>query len=203
MKRLFFSLALILCLLLCACAAEPKESTDLPSSEPESTAAETTEAETEAPTEKPTETEVPTEKPTETEAPTEAAPVLKENSAFLPYETDGGNSLGVIVNDPLPSDLKITDRWVDGDVDIACIIPRYAGSRVSLFRIEWDEEGGSSYVLENFTDAEDGCTIYGALFRPEGMPMWYVEIETPDGRVSGLTLYYNGNTGTPPLEFID
>lgn len=205
MKRFLLCLTLTFCLLLCACGREPQPDT---TAIPESAAAETSapagesSSEAEAAAEKATETEAPAEKPAATEAPTEAAPVLEENSAFLPYRTSSGDPLGVIVNAPFTQEPSATATWAKGDMDAAYVIPRYVGSRVCLFRIEWDEEGGSSYVPEKSAYAEDGCAIYGALFRPEGMPMWYVEIQAPDGRTEGLELCYNGNTGTPPLEYI-
>ena len=170
---------------------------------------------TEAPTEKPAEkpaakptekpTAAPTEEPTEpTEAtvpPTEPAPVLEENEAYLPYKTEQ-NSLAVIVNTPFTEDLSATEVWFEGEIDAAYIIPRYVGSKIALYRINWEVEGNSTYSLERSAEACNGCIIYGALFRPEGMPMWYVEITAPDGRSEGLTLYYNGDTGTPHLEYI-
>ena len=182
---------------------EKPTATEVPTEKPTEAKALTEKpAKTEASSEKATEEPAETEAPAEIEPATEAAPVLKENSAFLPYRTSGGNPLGVIVNEPFAEEPAATAVWAEGDTDKAYVIPRYVVSRVTLFRIEWDEEGGSSRVPENSADAEDGCAIYGALFRPEGMPMWYVEIQAPDGRTAGLTLYYNGNTGTPPLEYI-
>lgn len=202
MKRFLLCFALIVCLLLCACG----QNTQPESSDASESAAPVTEAEPS--TKKPAETEAPaeTEKPAETtaatEAPTEAAPVLEENSAFLPYETDGGSPLGVIVNAPFTQEPSATEIWIEGDIDAAYIIPRYAGSTVTLYRINWEEDGSSSNSVEHTAVAEDGCAIYGALFRPEGMPMWYVEITAPDGSTDGLELSYNGDTGTPPLEYI-
>lgn len=143
------------------------------------------------------------------EAGTDTAPVtlesqmieMVENSAYAAYAKEG--ALGVVLNEPFESEPTATVQWREGEYDRAYIIPRYVGSYVNLFGLLWDEEGG--YALGDkavqSAYAEDGCVIFSVLERPEGMPMWYIEIEAPNGECAGFLVQYNGNTGTPAMEY--
>ena len=185
MKRLIFAMCMILCLLLCAC----------------SKTAPTTESLVEE-----IATEGTSEDISEESIPPYDYATLQENSAFMPfsYNTDG-LCLGIIVNEPFEQTLQPTITWREGEYDRAYIIPRYVGSRVDIYEMLWDVEGNFTYSSEPVysTLAEDGCIIYGAFERPEGMPMWHVEIINPPGTSGGMTLSYNGNTGTPAIEKIE
>lgn len=192
MKRVIFVTVMVFCLLLCACGdieqtrqAQAPESTQEPTTE--STQASTTEATTD-----------PTGETTEKE-PEEAI----FNSAYVPYEADYKN-LAVLINEPFKEELTPTVTWNEGEYDRLYIIPRYVGSRVEVYEMLWDEDGNMTYAAEPTysTVAEDGCIIYASLLRPEGMPRWYVEIVAPNGRIGGLELTYNGNTGTPAKEYV-
>ena len=128
---------------------------------------------------------------------------MVEHSAYTAYAKTG--TLGVILNEPFETEPTATVTWREGEFDRAYIIPRYVGSYVNLFGLVWDDEGG--YVLTDkavqSTYVEDGCVIYSMLERPEGMPMWYLEIEAPNGACAGFLLQYNGNTGTPAQEYFN
>ncbi|MGM9523649.1 MAG: hypothetical protein ACI3VU_04475 [Faecousia sp.] len=126
---------------------------------------------------------------------------MVENSAYAAYAKTG--TLGVLLNEPFEKEPTATVTWREGEYDRAYIIPHFVGSYVNLFGVVWDEEGG--YVLTDkavqSTYVDDGCVIFSALERPEGMPMWYLEIEAPNGECAGFLLEYNGNTGTPAQEY--
>ncbi len=126
---------------------------------------------------------------------------MVENSAYAAYAKEG--ALGVVLNEPFESEPTATVQWREGEYDRAYVIPRYVGSYVNLFGLVWDEEGG--YMLTDkavqSAYAEEGCVIYSVLERPEGMPMWYIEIEAPNGDCAGFLVQYNGNTGTPGMEY--
>lgn len=212
MKCLIF--ALLLALLLTGCAGKPApafptEATDETRSEAPATAAPTQPAAPTTASEAPTTVE-PTAAPTApaTAAPTvpaTAAPVtLTENSAWTAYGTDE-DALAVIVNAPFSQELPATVTWFEGEYEQAYIIPRYVGSYVNLYPITWDEETFAEIIGDEAAKsvlADDGCIIYSELVRPEGMAFWYLEVTAPDGAAAGLVLSYNGNTGTPPEEFL-
>lgn len=141
--------------------------------------------------------------------PREALPVTQEshlidmveNSAYAAYTKPG--TLGVILNEPFDKEPNATVTWQEGEYDRAYIIPHFVGSYVNLFGVVWDEEGGYALTDKAVQSAyvEDGCVIFSVLERPEGMPMWYLEIEAPNGECAGFMLEYNGNTGTPAQEY--
>ena len=126
---------------------------------------------------------------------------MMENSAYAAYAKAG--TLGVLLNEPFEKEPTATVTWREGEYDRAYIIPHFVGSYVNLFGVVWDEEGG--YALTDkavqSTYADDGCVIFSALERPEGMPRWYIEIEAPNGECAGFLLEYNGETGTPAQEY--
>lgn len=126
---------------------------------------------------------------------------MMENSAYAAYAKSG--TLGVILNEPFETEPTATMTWREGEYDRTYIIPRYVGSYVNLFGLVWDDEGGYSLTDKAVQSAyvEDGCVIYSVLERPEGMPMWYIEIEAPNGECAGFLVEYNGNTGTPAQEY--
>lgn len=126
-----------------------------------------------------------------------------ENRAFLPY-ADHETALGVILNEPFETEPTATVTWLEGEYERAYIIPRYVGSYVNLYELVPNDEGGYTRKDEavQSTYAEDGCVIFSALERPDGMPRWYIEIEAPNGERAELLLQYNGNTGTPAREYI-
>ena len=164
--------ALLLALLLTGCAAMPQPMTAPPS-----------------------------ESEFETAAP---APSLIENSAWTAYGA-AEDALAVVVNAPFEQELTATDTWFEGEYELAYIIPRYVGSYVNLYPVTWDETTFEEVVGDKAvqsTYATDGCIIFSELMRPEGMAQYYLEVEAPDGTRAGLLLTYNGNTGTPPEEFL-
>lgn len=126
---------------------------------------------------------------------------MVENSAYTTYAKPG--TLGVILNEPFENEPTATVTWREGAYERAYIIPRYVGSYVNLFRVSWDDEGGYALTDKAVQSAyvEDGCVIYSVLERPDVMPMWYIEIEAPNGECAGFFLEYNGNTGTPAQEY--
>ena len=165
--------ALLLALLLTGCAAMPQPMTAPPSE---------TEFETAAP----------------------APSALIENSAWAAYGA-AEEALAVVVNAPFEQELTATDTWFEGEYELAYIIPRYVGSYVNLYPVTWDETTFEEVVGDKAvqsTYAADGCIIFSELMRPEGMAQYYLEVEAPDGTRAGLLLTYNGNTGTPPEEFL-
>ena len=109
------------------------------------------------------------------------------------------------MNAPFPNGRpESTVVWNEGEYDQLVLIPRYVGSKVNAFRLTFGPNGEPQMEeTPSYTAlSEDGTAIVASLDRPEGFPAWYVEIVTPDGERSGLTLEYNGRTGTPPYEFI-
>lgn len=198
MKKILLILLLVSCLILCACARE----TDVPESEKSTSA--TQDSSSEAPTLE--STKVPTSESTAKPAsPTQPDPSLEENSAYTPYAERGG--LGIILNAPFEgSEPEASVRWREGKYERAYIIPRYIGSSVYLYHIEWSEDY-SEYALadapEYFcADIADGCVIFSVLERAEGVANSYLKIVAPNGEVGGMLLQYNGNTGTPAIETI-
>lgn len=126
-----------------------------------------------------------------------------QNRAYAPYAGDE-TALGVILNEPFADEPEATVTWREGDYDRAYIIPREVGSYVNLYGLVWDDAGGYGLTDKAVQSAcaEDGCVIFSVLERPEGMPMWYVEIVSPCGETGGMLLQYNGETGTPAREYI-
>lgn len=197
MKRLCFMLAL-LCLLLCACGKKTvgSKATEAPT---------TTEvrATTEAPASKPTtESAAPATEAPVTTLPTVTEPPMVENTAFAPYARDG--ALAVLVNEPFEAPLAETETWIEGEYERMYIIPRYVGSYVNLYGVIWSEDGSYTYTDKavKSTLAADGCTIFSAMTRPEGAPMWYIEVVAPNGESASYFLTYDGRDGTPPLEYL-
>ena len=191
--------AVLLCALLAGCAAVPPPPAETTAPPTESTQAVT---EPEAPSE--SETQAPTE--AQTPPATESEPV--ENSAwknYVNYNDVPGDALAVILNEPFDQTPDATVTWREGEYERAYIIPRYVGSYVNLCGVTWDETTYQEIVSDKpseSTCADDGCVIYSALERPEGMAIWYLEAVSPDGRRAGMILSYNGNTGTPPVEYL-
>ena len=230
MKKIIFLLSL--CLLLCACSANSEPTEAEPTSEPTAATRDTktpndallpaedvtqatgaipstTEAipstsETHAPTteEAPQITEGTTQ-PTETNPPLQALP--EESSAWSPY-SQYGDKLGLVLNEPVDHPPQYTTLWMEGEYECAYIIPRFVGSYVNLYALEWSEDY-SSYTLakepEYSTLVGDGCIIYSVLPRPEGFPTYYIEIVAPNGVGDGYILQYDGRDGTAPMEFFD
>lgn len=197
MKRLCFMLAL-LCLLLCACGKKTvgSKATEAPT---------TTEvrATTEAPASKPTtESVAPATEAPVTTLPPVTEPPMVENTAFAPYARDG--ALAVLVNEPFEAPLAETETWIEGEYERMYIIPRYVGSYVNLYGVIWSEDGSYTYTDKavKSTLAADGCTIFSAMTRPEGAPMWYIEVVAPNGESASYFLTYDGRDGTPPLEYL-
>ena len=135
-------------------------------------------------------------------------PKPEENSAYAPYKSDSNSdSLCVLVNEPFDgTEPTATLTWMTDEYDRAYIVPRYNGSTVELYHVTYNTVTGEetldskpTYKLEG---TEDGCVIYSSIFRPEGISVWYLSITSPDGQTSGMYVQYNGNTGTPRLEYI-
>lgn len=213
MNRKMLAAMLLLCALLTGCAAAPSEPTEAPA--------------TAAPTEQPasvSETASPTESkteavPTETSAPSKAPETsahaepsetqgLVESSAWKNYVNQNEvpeDALAVIFNAPFDREPDATVTWREGEYERAYVIPRYVGGSVNLFPVTWDETTYDPIVGDKAAEsvtAEDGCVIDSVLERPEGMAMWYIEAASPDGRRAGMILFYNGDTGTPPVEYL-
>lgn len=195
MKRLF-ALCLSLCLILsgCSCTPEPLPTGEEPVTDPTvdiTAPLSTTEPSVE-----------------ESTYPPYDLATIPENSAYTAYQTgnETGLELALILNEPFEEGPEPTVVWNEGEYDRLYIIPRYTWSTVYVYAIEWDEEGGFRYSEAPVYTAEagEGCIISAALDRPEGMPLWYVEVVAEPGLIGGggLTLSYNGNTGTPAREWI-
>ena len=182
MKKL--ALILVLCLLLCGCGTKKQEGPDSPLKVNSGENTQTT-METGLP-------EALKEQPT-------------ESSVWKNYNEYTGK-LGLILNEPVENPPRVTTRWMEGEQECAYIVPRFVGSYVNLYALEWSEDG-SSYtigeVAEYSTLVGDGCVIYTVLPRPEGMPQWYVEIVAPNGVGDGFVLEYDGKDGIAPVEFFD
>lgn len=189
MKRLCLILAL-LCLLLCACGRKTASSK---ATEASATAAGA--ASEPSPTAPATDTPVST-------LPPVTEPPMAENTAFAPYVRDG--ALAVLVNEPFEAPLAETEVWIEGEYERMYIIPRYVGSYVNLYGIVWSEDGSYTYTDKavKSTLAVDGCIIYSAMTRPEGAPMWYIEVVAPNGESASYFLTYDGRDGTPSLEYL-
>ena len=197
MKKL--ALVLILCLLLCGCRAEvePTQSND-PIESIEATGDDIL---------LPQDIQVTT---VATEIPTRELPPAifaqpEESSAWAAY-AEYGDKLGIILNEPVEEAPNYTTLWMEGEYECAYIIPRYVGSYVNLYALEWSEDF-STYTIadvpEYSTEVGDGCVIYSVLPRPEGIPAYYIEIVLPDGRGDGWVLQYDGLNGTAEVEFFE
>lgn len=194
MKKLYWIFAI--CLLLTACGG-----TSTPETQPATTEAQVDALLTEAGT---TESMIPQPGKNEpTENPLQ--PTLTESSAWANY-AQYSDKLGIVLNEPVDNPPKATTTWIEGEYECGYIIPRFSGSTVSLYILEWSPDF-STYTIADAPDfstvSGDGCVIYTVLPRPEGMPMWYLEIVAPNGVGDGYILEYNGNTGTPETEFFE
>ena len=130
------------------------------------------------------------------------------NSAYKPYDDDAhADAYCVLVNEPFDgTEAAPTVTWAEGEYDRAYIIPRYVGTVVELYSVFNDPESGRSIIAEKpeYTlTVEEGCVIYGAFSRPEGGPAWYLTVKLPGGSFRGFLLNYNGETGTPHLEYVE
>lgn len=211
MKRSIFVICMVLCLLLCACGDASQ-----------STSVETEDAKSDVFSSEPisSETEpVSSESEEVTESKfiyTVTIPTPVENSAFAAYKTFDmdvenqgtvwGGTIGVVVNEPFGEELEPTIRLNEGECDRLYIIPRFVGSRVYVYEIFEDEDGRQTYSDEpvySVENTEDGCIIYAALARPEGIPRWCIEIVSPNYISDCLTLTYDGKDGTPHLEYLE
>lgn len=141
--------------------------------------------------------------PTSTSGTSEPA-ALSENSAFAPYSSD--QILAVIINEPFGDDTPTaTVTWDNSDYDRAYVIPRYNGTRVELYSIittEGGEEVISESPLYSVESSADNCVIYGSFFRAEGMAVLFLKVTAPDGSVGEFFFNYDGNTGTPHIEYV-
>ena len=189
MKRSIFLLCMVLCLLLCACGDAANPNPD----ESENAQANISSS------------EETTERPTYQHGSVMgmSALDLPINSAYEAPEEDGSH-LAMIVNEPFEKELTPTVVWNEGEYDRLYIIPKYVGSRVDVYELIWDENGMESYTEEPIysTEVTDGCIIYAALDRPEGMPRWYIEVVATENDYGGTSLTYNGKDGTAPFEYI-
>ena len=193
MKKLYWIFAI--CLLLTACAGtNAPETQPISSDSPEDALiqVDTTEGIMPQP-----EKNEPTENPLQI--------VLEESSAWAKY-AEYTDKLGIVLNEPVADPPKATTTWIEGEYECGYIIPRFCGSTISLYMLEWSPDFSTYTIAEepDFTTVSgDGCVIYTVLPRPEGMPLWYLEINAPNGVGDGYILEYNGNTGTPELEFFE
>lgn len=136
-----------------------------------------------------------------------ASKPVAENSAYARL-AGGESALCAVFNEPFAAGLEAetpTERWGEGEFDRAYIVPRLNGSRVELFRIEWDENGGSQVAPApefSVESSEDGCVIFGSIPRPEGFAVWLLKVAAPDGTEGTLKFSYNGDTGSPGVEFV-
>ena len=187
-KKLSF--ILILCLLLCGCGKSPAPTVT-----------------TEDPDALQTEASGTQEAPTADMANSSAqlSPLPEENSVWAPY-SEYENMLGIVLNEPVENPPRYTTVWMEGEFECGYIIPRFVGSYVNLYQLEWSEDF-STYTLADepsySTLVGDGCVIYSVLPRPEGFPTWYLEIISPDGKGDGWVLQYDGRDGTAPIEFFE
>ncbi len=184
MKRSFIVICIILCLLLCACSTTKR---------------------TETPTEPSQSTEESTEKTTYRHFSVLGLSLdLPVNSAYQGFMGGDDSIMAAIVNEPFTSERTPTVTWQEGEYDRLYIIPRYVGTRVDVYEILWDEDGQKRYSDEPVysATADDGCIIYSALERPEGMPRWYIEVVATENEFGGMELQYDGRDGTAPIEYI-
>ena len=141
------------------------------------------------------------------EETTPSAPRPEVSEAFAKLFPDCPDSVtAVVLNETFPNGmLDASISWNQGEYDRLCLVPRYVGSVVAAYRLTADESGAlhREEVPVYSGTAENGAVYSAALERPEGFPAWYLEVTTPDGSSSGLTLEYNGRTGTPPVEFLN
>ena len=194
MKKLCWIFAICLLLTACSNAPAPETTTALPTTDPVETieTVETTE---------PTEADYTKNEPTQSGL--QIAPV--ESSAWAAY-AHYGDKLGIVLNEPVENPPVATTTWIEGEYECGYIIPRFSGSTVNLYMLQWAPDF-STYTIADEPDfstvAGDGCIIYTVLPRPEGMPMWYLEINAPNGVGDGYVLEYNGRVGTAPVEFFE
>lgn len=201
MKRTIFVLCMILCLLLCACGdIEPTPQAP----ETEQASDTTQESTAELTLADPSETEETTERPTYQHGSVLALSLdLPINSAYEGPDEDD-SSIAMVLNEPFEKELTPTVVWNEGEYDRLYIIPKYVGTRVDVYEIFWDEDGEQSHSEDPVysTEVTDGCIIYAALERPEGMPRWYIEVVATENDYGGMELTYDGKDGTAPVEYI-
>ncbi len=211
-KNLILICGLILALLLSACAG-PREAAETAApttaQNGESLSAESTqptESDTEAPepdtlaVEQTEETPEPTAEPADPEAPAE------ENSAFTQRFGDcDGSLLAAIYNAPFMDGVPSpTVTWNEGEYGRLVIYPRYVGSVVSLYPLEYDGEGQMRQIGEPvYTSVcREGDCIAAALDRPDAAPCWMLMVKSPEGAEAGYPLAYNGRYGTYAYEYL-
>ena len=143
---------------------------------------------------------------TDSDVPDVSAPEFTVSASFSAlFPTCPDSVTAVLANTPFPNGKPDASlQWNDGAYDQLVLVPRFVGSTVNAYRLNYTEADGLQ--LENdpvySAEATDGTAIFASLDRPEGFPAWYVEIVTPDGKRSGMTLEFNGRTGTPAYEYI-
>lgn len=218
-KRLLACLLLFV-LLLGACSAEKPRTSDTEQaptaptlSKPTLDSLDDTEEEVRPPVTEaaePESTEVPHTEP-ERWDPDEAevTAYFEENPAFtaIAGQNCDPSILAVLYNEPyVDGELKPTAIWNEGEYDRLVIIPRYVGSVVDAWRIEWGVDGEDEAwfldgpVYSAFCEAGDS---YGAaLERPDAAPRWALTVTVPEFADGHMELAYNGRYGTPAYEYL-
>ncbi len=196
MKKLYWIFAICLLLTACGSVATPETTT--------TNAPTTTEPHPDALIIEGTTTENSMPQPSKNEPSTNPVQMqLTESSAWAKYARYS-DKMGIVLNEPVADPPVATTTWIEGEYECAYIVPRFCGSTISLYMLEWSPDF-STYTIADTPDfttvSGDGCVIYTVLPRPEGMPLWYLEINAPNGVGDGYVLEYNGNTGTPEMEF--
>lgn len=134
--------------------------------------------------------------------------VYEMNEALEGFDlnsTDG--ALGILANYADEMDMTGINhedvRSEEYTEERSLVVPFYKKSTLRIYTTDFDENYNvipKDLVYEKKVN-EDNYALDWSFFRGEAMPQYILEIEH-DKELAHLTVQYNGNTGTPRIEYI-